>query len=132
MDWRRWSVTIEQEINRAIGTELSAKGWSVKEQPTVGATRPDFVLTSPTGQVIVLEIKSPQSGVHLGAVAQVAAFKDAARESFGDSVRAMLAVPGDSAEALDQPARDFDIEVFGSSTTEPRAFASEIAARLAA
>jgi RecB family endonuclease NucS len=93
----------------SLTRDLEESGWAVEAEPMVGTVQPDVVATTPDGGVYVFEVKS--TGAHLGAVAQVEAYRDSLSALRGTEARGVLVVQQDAPAQLDEVAQRANVEV---------------------
>src|ERR1700730_9774061 len=71
------------KVVQALEDGLRGQRWQVEEEPLIGTVRPDLVATDPNGVSYVFEVKAEAAEAHLGAVAQVEAYRDSFRQQLG-------------------------------------------------
>lgn len=61
-------------LERALADAFRSEGWHVEEQPVLGTARPDLLISRPSGEQIVVEVKATRSPIHFGDIAQLTAY----------------------------------------------------------
>jgi hypothetical protein len=115
---------------RALSDALEKWDWKVQMQPVVGSTRPDLVLNDPEGETYIVEVKTGPNASHFGSVAQVAAFRRAAEDSLGGSIKAYLVLPEAADAQLQSIGEDFDVQVVANEAADATEAAQDFATKL--
>lgn len=109
------------EAVQALEDALRSQRWQVEEEPLIGTVRPDLVATDPNGTSYVFEVKAEAAEAHLGAVAQVEAYRDSLRQQLGREARGVLVLVADAPKELDDVARAAGVTVWRASPDDPDA-----------
>ena len=89
---------------QAVINGLEARGWRVEAEPRIATLNPDLLGTDPEGRRFVFELKRGPGRGHLGALAQIEAYRAALTDAEGDRPGGVLVLAGDGPEELDQVA----------------------------
>jgi hypothetical protein len=105
---------LDVRLERVLSSAFSAAGWTVEEQPVLGGARPDFIVTSPDNQPLVIEVKTGDAPVHFGAVAQAAELAMLAKSVGGHpSARAVVLATSPISVAADDAADRLGVLMLG-------------------
>lgn len=100
-----------------LADRLQAKGWAVNEEPLISTVRPDLVATKKGEAPYVFEVKT--GSAHLGAVAQVEAYRNALQAQSSERPEAVLVVADDAPSELDEAARSAGVELWRITAGDP-------------
>ncbi len=101
----------------AVIEALKGKLWKVVEEPN--AIGPDIIATDPDGAPYVFEIKTGSTAAHLGAVAQVEAYRNSLSDRWGARPKGVLIFSSEAPEQLNEVARLAEVELVHASPDKP-------------
>jgi hypothetical protein len=102
---------------RVLAEQLQARGWRVDEEPLISTVRPDLVARKEGKAPRVFEVKA--SPAHLGAVAQVEAYRNMLHSQSSEQPEAVLVVADDAPRELDEAARRAGVELWRIALGDP-------------
>jgi hypothetical protein len=100
-----------------LANQLQAEGWKVNEEPLISTVRPDLIATKEGKAPHVFEIKT--GSAHLGAVAQVEAYRNALSAQSSERPTAVLVVLDEAPSELEDAARRAGVELWRISAGDP-------------
>ncbi|MGY2082402.1 hypothetical protein [Blastococcus sp. SYSU DS0539] len=109
-------MTYEADILSEIRGQLAqqqSRGFEDITGRSSGPARPDLVLKSPSGEVVVLEFKhyAPNQDLHFAALAQVASYSRMLSEQYSAPARALLVTNGRVQPRLEETARQLGVAI---------------------
>lgn len=105
---------LDVRLERVLGSAFLSAGWTVEEQPVLGGARPDFIVTGPDSQPLVVEVKTGDAPVHFGAVAQAAELAALAKSVRGlASARAVVLATSPISVAANDAADHLGVLILG-------------------
>jgi predicted RecB family endonuclease len=121
------------QLVATVAATLRAQNWSVEEEPQLaGNLQPDIIAKNPTGKPFVFEVKADPSEAHLGAVAQVEAYRNSLAAEQGDEQAAgVLVVATNAPVELETVAEHAGVELMHSETDSAEALQELLTTRLA-
>jgi len=101
--------TTHDGLVKTLAGDLERRGWKVATDSLVGTVRPDLIATDPGGELYVFEVKG--TAAHLGAVAQVEAYRDSLFQERGAPAHGVLVVEAGAPTQLDAVAQAADVQL---------------------
>jgi RecB family endonuclease NucS len=99
------------QVVQAVEDTLRTWKWEVVKWPLVGPLHPDIIARDPHGALYVFEVKTGSGQAHLGAVAQVEAYRNSVGAQLGKPAKGVLVLSGEAPEQLNDVARRAGVEL---------------------
>src|SRR4051812_35032902 len=100
---------VHDQLLSAVARGLKESGWQTQEGLSRPTASPDLVVIDQEGSPYVIEVKAGSGEGHLGAVAQVEAYRNAIATELGRPVHAVLVLATDAPAQLADVARSADV-----------------------
>jgi hypothetical protein len=118
------------DVVAEVAKALRDSGWRLEKVVAVPTAQPDLLAWDPRGTPYVVEVKAGRGQGHLGAVAQVEAYRDALENELGRPVNAVLLLATDAPVQLDEVARNAHVLLLRADSRDSAALRSALAPML--